>query len=186
MSIDRTSDPLDDLFSGSGAPAFKFDQIGDSVTGVITSLDVRQQTDFESGELKFWDDGKAMMEVVITLATALRDPNVDDDEGERRVFCRGAMLTALKGAVHKVKAQKPAIGGRVTITYSDLGEVKKRGFNAPKLYTVAYEAPSDVAVAEVFADEPAVPEPTSQEALLAKAKDMDPAELAALIAASTK
>jgi len=178
-------DALDDLFAGSGAPSFKFESVGDTVTGVITGLDVRQQTDFDSGEPKTWDDGKPMMEIVITVATALRDPDIEDDEGERRVFCRGAMLTALKQAVRKVKETKPAIGGRVTISHSGLGEAKKRGFNAPKLYTVEYEAPSGVAVAAMFTEEaePAVP---SQAELLAKARDMDPAELAALIAASTK
>lgn len=177
-----SNDALDDLFAGSGAPAFKFESVGTAITGVITGLETRQQTDFDDGSLKFWDDGKAMMELIITMATKLRDPEVEDDDGERRLFCRGAMLTALKQAVRKVKETKPAVGGRITVTHSGLGEVKKKGFSAPKLYEVEYEAPSEVAVEQMFT-EPAKP---SQEDLLAKARDMDPAELAALIAASTK
>lgn len=174
---------LDDLFAGSGAPAFKFDTVGTKITGIITGLDVRQQTDFDSGEAKVWDDGKPMLEMVITLATSLRDKDIEDDDGERRVFCRGAMLTAMKQAVRAIKETKPVIGGKVTITHSGLGEAKKRGFNAPKLYTVDYVAPD--ALDSVFDDEPAAVDaaPADAAALLAQ---MDPAELAALIAARTK
>jgi hypothetical protein len=179
--VTDTNTALDDLFSGSGAPAFKFANVGDTVAGTITDLQVRQQTDFDSGELKVWDDGKPMMEIVITVATALRDASIEDDDGERRVFCRGAMLTALKQAVRAAKEQKPKVGAKVAITHSGLGEAKKKGFNAPKLYTVDYAAPD--AMDAVF-DEPVAAEPTVDP--MAQLASMSPDDLAKLIAASTK
>jgi hypothetical protein len=194
MSNDLNYDEIDDLFAGGGAPAASFAELGDSITGVILNVEGRQQTDFDSGEPLTWDDGKPRMEAIITLSTKLRDPEVEDDEGERRLFCRGQMLTAMRGAVKKAKDKKPRIGGRLTVTFSDEGEQKKKGFNKPKLFTVVYEPPNDVAVENLFdeADEPAEEakpaakpakaEVSEQEAAIEAIKNMDPAELAALLA----
>lgn len=191
MSNALNYDELDDLFSGGGAPAASFSEIGDSITGVILNAEARQQTDFDSGEALTWDDGKPRMEVVITLSTKLRDPEIEDDEGERRLFCRGQMLTAMRGAVKKAKDKKPRIGGRLTVTFSDEGEQKKRGFNKPKLFTVTYEPPNDVATEALFDEADEVEEakpaakgkPDVDQAAIDRIKNMDPAELAALLAA---
>jgi hypothetical protein len=168
---------LDALFSGGGSPAAKFGNIGDSISGVITQAEARQQTDFDTGEGLVWDDGKPRMEVVLTLTTSLRDDSIEDDDGMRRVFCRGQMLTALRNAVKKTNDRGPRPGARVSITYSGNGEAKRKGLNAPKLYDVIYEASNDVAVAAVF-EEPAEETNQSVEDLI---KDMDPAEIAALL-----
>lgn len=192
MTQQQYSD-LDDLFAGGGAPTMKFVAIGDSITGVITGTEVRQQKDFTTDELKFWDDQKPMMELVLTLATSLRDAGIEDDDGSRRVFVRGQMLTASRQAVRKAKAKKPDIGGRITITHSGEGEASKKGFNAPKLYEVTYEPPMAVAVDDMFDDEPetvaapAAPAPAvDTAALLAQAANLDPAALAALLADANK
>lgn len=187
MSSTVSYDDLDSMFSGSGAPAASFKSIGDSITGVITDAVARQQTDFDTGVPLTWDNGDPMMEVVLTLSTSLRDPEIEDDDGARRVFCRGQLLTAVRQAVRQAKDKKPRIGGRITITHTELGEAKKKGFNLPKLFTVSYEAPNDVAVESVFegsvGEEPAPAAPAEVDPALAeKLKNMDPAELAALLA----
>jgi hypothetical protein len=87
------------------------------------------------------------------------------------------MLTALRNAVKKTNDRGPRPGARVSITYSGNGEAKRKGLNAPKLYDVIYEASNDVAVAAVF-EEPAEETNQSVEDLI---KDMDPAEIAALL-----
>jgi len=169
-------DELDDLFSGGGAPAFKFEKVGDKVTGTIVDLEVRQQRDFDSGELKVWDDGKAMLEMVLTLKTALRDSDIEDDTGERRVFCRGVMLTAFKNAVRKAKVKKPEVGATVTIVHDGLGEAKRKGFNAPKLYSVEYVPAKAAQVDAMFDDDDAVEEPAAAPSIA----DMTPEQLAEL------
>ena len=180
---------LDDMFSGGGAPTIKFTNIGDGVIGVIADIDVRQQRDFDTNELKTWDDGKPMMEIILTLNTTLNDPTIEDDDGQRRVFVRGAMLTALRQAVRVAKVSKPEIGGRIAIDHSGLGDVKKRGFSAPKLYQVGYEPPQTVALDTVF-DDPAPVDIAAtgiaQADALAAAAAMDPAQLAALLAQMSK
>lgn len=183
---------LDEMFSGSGSPAFKFEKIGDRLEGIIEDAEARQQRDYDTGEAKTWDDGKPMMELVLTLATDLRDPSIEDDDGSRRVFVRGQMLTALRQAVRKAKARKPERGAVVVITHSGLGEAKRKGFNQPKLFTVDYLPSSAAAVAEMFGDAPqeavpAAPAPAAtQEDLIAKASSLDPAALAELLAGITK
>ena len=178
-------DELDDLFSGGGSPAVKFTKIGDAVTGVITATEVRSQRDFDSGEVLTWDDGKEKKELVLTISTTLRDATIEDDDGTRRVFCRGQMLTAMRDAVRKAKAPKPEIGGKVTITHTEVGEPKKRGYNGPKLFAVTYEPPAAVAVTEMF-DEPDTAAPAapaaSSEDLMAQAANLDPAALQAMLA----
>jgi hypothetical protein len=176
-------DALEALFA-SGAPAFKFEEIGDKVTGTITNLDVRQQTDFDSGEPKFWDDGKPMMEIVITLATSLRDKEIEDDDGERRVFCRGAMMTAFRQAVRKAKDSKPRVGAKVTVTYSGDGEAKKARFNPPKLYTVTYEPPDGMD--DLFGDDDEPMGKGEEADQMAALANLSPEQLAAAIAAATK
>lgn len=188
-------DELDDLFAGSGSPSFKFEKVGDRVEGIIDTAEARQQRDFDSGEAKTWDDGKPMMELVLTLITDLRDPSIEDDDGSRRVFVRGQMLTALRQAVRKAKARKPERGAIVTITHSGLGEAKRKGFNPPKLYTVDYVPSNAAAVAEMFGDDDTTPAPApaaapaaaaTQEDLIAKASQLDPAALAELLAGISK
>lgn len=150
MSNDR--DEFNDFLFGGGAKAFPFDNMGDSVTGEIMHMEKRQQTDLQTGQLAFWDDGNPKMMLVVKLQTDLRDD--EDDDGERSVYLRGGNPTAVKGegtsslaavrdAVKKAKsANGIEMGAVLTLTYSGEGKASNRGFNAPKLYTAVYKPPS--------------------------------------------
>lgn len=126
-----TDDLLDELLSGGGKTFFtKDDPVGRSVTGTVTSVRVRQVTSFETGKPEFWDDGQPKRQVVITLATAERDPADGDDDGHRNIYVKGwgEQRQAL------AKAGKPAVGDTLTVTFSGLGDVPGKGMNAPKRY----------------------------------------------------
>lgn len=153
MSI---TDPNDFLFAG-GAKSAKFDDVGDKVTGVILTAEVAQQTDPETGTPKTWNDGRPVMQLVITLQTDERDG--DDDDGQRRLYAKGgnyevasgkgtALLPAVREAVKKAGAKGIEPGARLTVQHSGLGTKKKAAFNAPKLYVAKYEpgaaAPIDI------------------------------------------
>lgn len=141
MSIDSS---VADLLAG-GAPSFKFDEIGKTVKGKVVSATAAQQTDFDSGELLFWDDGKPRMQLVITLDTDERDPNIDGDDGHRRIFAKGAMLSAIRKALNGAEMQ---VGGTLAVKYTEDGEAKRKGMSPPKLFVAQYQAP----VATVDAD----------------------------------
>ena len=75
------------LMGGGGAPTAKFPTIGTSVGGRITEKPfVQQQRDIDSGEPKFWNDGKPMMQLVVTVQTNQSDPSIQDKTAPRRVF----------------------------------------------------------------------------------------------------
>lgn len=136
------------ILMGGGVPSAKFDGIGVSVTGVIEDIVASQQTDFTTGEPKFWPNGDKMMQVVVTLATDQRDPSITEDDGLRKIYVKGKSLTgAVRDAVRKAGAKGLDVGGRLTVTYTGDGPQEKRGINPPKLYAADYTPPSPAAAA---------------------------------------
>lgn len=158
---------IDDLFAGGGAPVAKFPTIGTTHVGTITHLEARQQRDFDKGEPLTWDDGSPRMELVITI----------DNAGEsHRLFMKGAMLSALRDEIRRLGLKKPEIGGKIAVKYSHDGENKNPKLNPPKMYQVAYEAPTAAAVESLMA-----PTRPTAPAASGSAENLDPAALAALL-----
>jgi diaminopimelate epimerase len=145
-------DEINDFLNGSNAKAFPFDNVGDTVSGVIIEMKKTQQTDMESGKPVYWDNGDPKMMLRITLQTDLQDD--DEDEGVRSVYLRGGNYTAASGkGTSSLVAVKDAVrrsgsadgiqpGGKLTLQYSGNAAKTNRAYNAAKLYTAAYEAPS--------------------------------------------
>lgn len=156
-----TAPSADDFLLGGSVPSAKFPIVGTTVTGRITERPtVEQQRDYTTGELKFWDDGKPQMQLVVTIATDLRDPEVQDDDGTRRIYIKGQMKNAVAQAVRASGARGLEVGGVLAVTYSGDGEKKNAKFNAPKNFTAVYTA---AAAAELN-----TPEPVAQQAATAQ------------------
>lgn len=148
----ETRDEVNEFLMGSGAKAFAFDNIGDRVKGVIVAMQKRQQTDMQTGEPSFWQNGDPKYMLQVSLQTELQDS--DDDEGLRSVFLRGGNFTVAKGkGTSSLNAVKDAvkrsgtdkgieIGGTLTLEYTGEAPKNKGGFNPAKLYTADYAAPS--------------------------------------------
>lgn len=136
MSASDTMDPNAFLLAG-GVPSAKFPAIGTAVKGSIEHLEVQQQRDFTTGEPKYYDDGKPMQMLVVTLATDERDPENADDDGMRRLFVRGQMLAAVRSAVRASGAQL-AVGGTLAVKYVSDKAPEKRGMSPAKQYEAAY------------------------------------------------
>lgn len=157
MSTQR--DAVNEFLNSQGAKAFSFDNVGDTVSGEIVAMDLRQQTDMQTGEPLVWNNGSPRMVLVITLQTELSDD--DNDDGQRTVWCRGgnftvasgtgsSSLTAVKDALRKANATDIEIGGTFAMQYSGVGKASNKGFSAPKLYTCMYKAPvSNVSLDEL-------------------------------------
>lgn len=140
MTIDSSAI---DMLSQSGRSA-KFTQIGDIVKGSVVSMTKTQQTDFDTGELLFWDNGDPRWQLVIALQTDDRDADDATDDGVRKLYAKGAMLKAIQGAFREANAT-PDVGGTLAVEYIGDGEAKKRGMSPPKLYRAQYKAPSVIA-----------------------------------------
>lgn len=134
-----TATPLPTLAQvmAGGTPSFfqREDPIGASVTGIVESIEAQQQRDMDTQEPKYFDNGQPMMQVVIHIATTLRDATIPGDDGVRAVYVKGKNLATLRQASRMVSRDFPHVGDGFTATYTANGEAKKRGWNPPKLYS---------------------------------------------------
>ncbi|MEU8035690.1 hypothetical protein [Streptosporangium sp. NPDC049078] len=143
---------------GGGIPSAKFETIGATVGGRITCQpEVTQQTDLDTGEPKTWSDGKPMMQLVVTVQTELRDPEVPDDDGQRKFYVKAKLLEAVRQAVRAAGAAGLEVGGTLTVQYVADGEAKKRGHNPPKIYAATYQRPTAVQANAFLQGAPAAP-----------------------------
>lgn len=135
-----------------GSASFKFDNLGDTVKGTIVSVEQTQQMDMDTNAPQWWDDNRTRpkLQLKIVLQTALRDNDADD--GLRTIYAKGgnaapasgsgqAMEQAIVSAVQKAGAASIDEGAELIVRWTGEGEQKKRGYNAPKLYTVRYTPP---------------------------------------------
>ena len=145
------NDDVNDFLMGNGAKAFPFENLGDKVSGQIVEMKKQQQTDMQTGEPVFWNNGDPKMMLRITLQTDLQDS--EDDEGLRSVYLRGGNPVAVKGSgTSSLVAVKDAVrrsgapdgiqpGGILTLEFSGYGQAANKGFNPPKLYLASYRPP---------------------------------------------
>ncbi len=143
-------------FLGGGGPASaKFKSHGDTVGGVIAvEPEQRQQTDMKTNEPLTWKDGSPRLQLVVTVQTDLIDPEVEDDDGMRRLFVKGEMRKAVQKAVIAAGAKGLDVGGELHVTYVGDGE-KQGNLSAPKLYSATYKKPAAGAPAPATAAAPA-------------------------------
>lgn len=135
-----------DFLMSAGVKSASFASIGDSVTGFIASKpEVQHQTDFETSEPLYWKDGKPRLQLKVILQTEDRDPEDQDDDGQRAVYIKGNMQQAVSKAVRAAKAGGLAVGGKLRIKYVANG-AGQRGKNPPKLYEALYRAPEPESV----------------------------------------
>lgn len=155
------SDVNDFLFGGGGKAA-KFEEVGDTVEGRIEDVVVSQQTSMDDNTPLTWPDGRPRMQMVVTLATDLREG--DDDDGIRKLYAKGgryevasgagtSMKDAIADAVKKAGAKSIDEGGYLKVGHSGVGKKTNRGYSAPKLYRAVYEPPkASVGADELFDD----------------------------------
>ncbi|QYC55142.1 hypothetical protein SEA_BOILGATE_62 [Mycobacterium phage Boilgate] len=147
-------------FFNSGVPSAKFKNQGDTVGGrIVEEPRLEQQRDYDTGAPLTYDDGNPRMQLVITLQTDLRDPAVPNDDGQRRLYVKGAMKAAIGQALRVAGVKKPEVGGDLHVTYTHDGEQKNPRLSPPKQFSAVYTPPSPAAA--FFGNEPAAPQPTA-------------------------
>jgi hypothetical protein len=129
-----------------GSPYLKWENPGTSYEGSITDVQLRQARKYESTELDSWDDGTPKMQVVVTLQTALRDPERDEDDGIRSLSINlwSGQKKALLAACKAAGVSEPQAGQGFRATHvSGVGNAK-----SPRVFEyVITPAPSGVASA---------------------------------------
>lgn len=178
-----------DFLMGSGTKSAKFMGRNNPVQMTITrDPEVRQQTDFDSGELKTFKNGDPMMQLVVVGTTDQRDPDKPDDDGTRAFYIKGKHMKGVVGdAVRAAGARGLEVGGVLTMTWVSGGPRYEGDTTwtkeSPKVYSAAYVKPAGASAAFFATEEPA---PVQQSATAAPAGDpamppnFDPATWAVL------
>lgn len=131
---------MDDfLSSGSKTPAVRLAEVGDTVTGTVISISKVEDKEL-SGEIRRWPNGDPKHVYVF---------NLDIDGEEQSLWVRGQMVTAIREAATAAKVST-LVGHRLTVKFTGLGEIKQKGYNAPKLYKAKVVAQSPVDVDELI------------------------------------
>jgi hypothetical protein len=146
------TNPADQFLLGGGGSSAKFEQIGDSITGVIISTAVQQQTDIATGVPLTWDNGDPRQQLVVTISTSLRDPDNPDDDGVRNLYVKGSkkagtqsMHDAVATAVRQAGGKGLEEGGTLTVTFVGEEPPVTRGMSARKLWSATYVQPDRAA-----------------------------------------
>jgi hypothetical protein len=132
-----TNEIANKFLMGGGGKSASFKAIGDAVTGTITNMEERQQTDFDSGKPLEWENGSPRNQLVISLLT---EESVDeDDDGMRRLYVKGNLQRAIREAVIKSGKRVIADGSILSVTYIGDDVPTRKGMSGAKKYSAVYE-----------------------------------------------
>src|SRR5262249_20437507 len=136
MSVEESAAEAMDTLMDGGQATFKFENKGDSVSGVVVSLVRRQDSDDDG--LKTWNDGTPKWVYLVGLQTELSED--EDDDGVRIVYARAYCQTAIRDALRKggLGRDSTPIGGELTITYTSQDKPKQRGHTGAKRFEASF------------------------------------------------
>lgn len=125
------------------APIHKFTEPGDQIGGVIVEEPkTLPLTEYGSREPKIGQDGKPVMQILLTLATEV---SADENHDARwRVYLDKPLLkSAVARALKAAGSQTLAVGDQLTVTFTGIRET--RGGGSAKDFTAEYTpaAPCD-------------------------------------------
>lgn len=133
--------PDDLMKSSTGAPSFKFERHGDLVKGKVVDVASGQQFDMKTNAPLFWDDGNPRTQLIITLQTDLRDAQIEDDDGQRRIFAKkpSQMLRAINDAFQKAGGRTiTERGATLAVKYVSDEPSSRPGLSPAKVYVAQY------------------------------------------------
>lgn len=122
-------DDLDRMLSG-GAKGAKFEKPGDTITGVVDEVLVRQATEYGTGKPQRFDNGDPREQIVVILRAEGIIPDDENDDLFRAVYIKGwgqqrrAFIQAVRDG------GKPVQGSRFTATFTRSEPSKAGGFPA--------------------------------------------------------
>lgn len=127
------------------APAFftKDSKIGDSISGTISAISLRQTRDFRTNKPEAWEDGSPKQQLVIVVDSTELESDKGDD-GKRSLYVKwwGVQRKAFAKAITADGAEQPVIGGELTATFVGEEPSKEKGFDPTKLYEYSYVEPT--------------------------------------------
>lgn len=144
-----TESVLDIMSGGTKAPgAFnKYSQIGDTISGVIESVEIWDVRNFNTGQTETWDDGtpQKQLRILFQADPGTWTPQGEDDTGMRAHYVKAwnPHLKSLRDGLAASGEKEPKSGAWWSIRY-DHDQPNKSGYDT-KIYVYQYQPPaSDV------------------------------------------
>jgi hypothetical protein len=167
MAYDPFSDDEAAAFLSGSAPAAKWPKAGFVFEGTVIDWRMDDDRDYDTGEMKYWKEGKATKEsqlvpgeadklqkvrqLVLTVqgqptgitweGLANTEKEIPDDDGMRSVYVKAALQKAFKEALGRARA-KLEKGAYVRIERIKDGPKSNPKYAAPHRYTVQW-TPAD-------------------------------------------
>jgi len=148
---------------GGGGKSWSPETIGDTIKGVIRTVERRPQRDFGTGKDLLWDDGRPRLLTYIELETDLHDDA--DDDGVRALYAKGgknfeasegsgtSMEIAIAEAVRAAGEKSIEEGATLAVAYTGRSKPTTRGYQPANLFKAQYKAPvSSVQADDLFGD----------------------------------
>lgn len=139
----RKQNPMDEFMTQNDSlPAFRFADIGDTVTGAIRNV-TKLEDRTPDGTPKTWSNGDPMHVFVFDLDTT------GTGAADTCIWVRGNMVKAIRDALAAANL-KPADQPQLTVKYSGNGEPTRKGYHPPKLFKAKAEAAQPAANMDDF------------------------------------
>jgi hypothetical protein len=118
---------------------------------VVSDPKVEPMTDMATGEPIYWDAAKTRQkeQLVVELlcdgrggALDERDRQNPHDDGKRRLYVRGYMVTAIRDALGQTGSTGITRGGELYVAWIDEKPAKTRGFDPARVWAAKYVPPT--------------------------------------------
>lgn len=124
--------------SGKSAPAFftADSRPGDSITGNVLDVSIRQALDPQTRRPRVWENGDPVLQAVITLSTDLRAEDDANDNGERSIFIKwwGTQRQAFLDALKAAGQGDLSLGQEFTATFVRTEKATSKAMSDTKVY----------------------------------------------------
>jgi hypothetical protein len=144
-------DPTDAMFGAGASLSFAdVSQKGQWRGGTIVAPpSTSQRTNFQTKAPEFWPDGQPKMQIVVKLQTAERDPSNPADSGQRSLFIKGGVHSAVSAALAAAGAPGLRVGAELYVRW--VGEKASAQGSPAKVYEAVYRLPDPNAPVPVAA-----------------------------------
>lgn len=132
-----TQSTIGGFFTGGGKGITWPENPPQTITGTITAVHPPEAVnDPKTGQ------PTERQQVRIELATDMKDPNADFDDGARTLYVKSYMRGAVGDALRKAGTSEPKIGGRLTVTFVRTEAPERPGLSPSKHFEATYEPPT--------------------------------------------
>lgn len=116
---------------------------------IVKDPEIQDMTEMGTGKPIQWPDGRPKQQMVVTLVCDgstggmdEREPTNPADRGERRLYVRGYMVSAIKDALAKVGAPGLRQGGTLLVAWIDEKPSKTASFDPARVWAAQYSPPA--------------------------------------------